>query len=289
MAASIELRAVDAAAGKNVKGQMAKLRLYLLVSLIASWTIWLWPFHKPGSFYLILFGIQFGFPFERTKLVFGICVPGLLALAWTLAQGEHSLRLLLSTLIKFRAPTVLYFIATTLPWVLSWTCLGLVLLYFPSSHPRPSPAHFLLNLVLLLPFGPLWEEIAWRGFVLRTLQSHYAPLMSGIIVGCYWAVWHIPLWLTTLGLTSKTATPVLVSGLTSVVAWSIIFTYLYNRAGQSLPVVILLHASYDSANDAIFTAVQAGQLQYIGLTALLSACLALALASRMRKANDPGR
>ncbi len=213
----------------------------------------------------------------------GICLPGLLSVSWSLGEGRrHALRML-STLLRWRAPLRLYLLALVLPWCVFWVSLAVTLLYFPSSRPRPSVLWFLLNLLLLVPFGPLWEELAWRAYALRKLQAHYSQLKSALIIGAYWAVWHIPLWSITLGLNKRTVAAVIGSGVVSVVSWSVVFAFFYNRSAQSLPVVVLLHAAYDSSTAAIFPVVQGGQLQYIALSAALSAFLALLLGRTMFK------
>jgi membrane protease YdiL (CAAX protease family) len=265
--------------------RLLSLWIFLLASTVASWAVWFSPIERAGSFHVTAFGLRLEAPSNLTKLMIGICLPGVFAVLWSLSQGRKRFLELLSTLFRWRAPLKWYLLAIALPWSLFWVSLGVVLLHFPSSHPRPSFSWFLENILLLLPFGPLWEELAWRAYALRELQSHYSHLKSALIIGMYWAAWHIPLWWATLGLNSATMFPVLISAIVSVVAWSVIFSFLYNRTSESLPVVILLHAAYDSATATIFPSVQIGQLHYIGLSAVLSVCLAAMLAVSMQRSD----
>ena len=39
-------------------------------------------------------------------------------------------------------------------------------------------------------FGGLSEEPGWRGFALPRLQAKFSPLVSSLILGVFWAVWH---------------------------------------------------------------------------------------------------
>ena len=39
---------------------------------------------------------------------------------------------------------------------------------------------------------PIFEEIAWRGFLLPTLMRQRSALSSAVIVGLIWAFWHVP-------------------------------------------------------------------------------------------------
>ena len=57
---------------------------------------------------------------------------------------------------------------------------------------------FLTQLPSLLPLiliGPLSEELGWRGYAQTRLQMRWNPLVSGVVVGMVWAIWHLPLFL----------------------------------------------------------------------------------------------
>lgn len=56
----------------------------------------------------------------------------------------------------------------------------------------------------LFIYGPLPEELGWRGYVLDRLQARWNALVSSLILGAMWALWHLPLFL------SKTLTPTIV-------------------------------------------------------------------------------
>jgi uncharacterized protein len=267
---------------------LVPLLVFLGFSVACSWTVWLWPFHNPGSFHIELFGLRFDAPFNLTKLVIGICLPGLLAISSAAFEGKEQIQGMLATIVKWHAAPKWYLLALVLPFGVFWLSFATVLFCFPSSHQRPSLSWFLLNLLLLLPFGPLFEEIAWRAYALRKLQARYSGIASALVIGAYWAIWHLPMWWIGLGLKNAatvTMATVLLSGLVSITAWSIVFSFLYSRSSNSLPVVILLHASYDSATAAIFPSVESGQLQYIVLSAILSVALAVLFAMRMN--NSP--
>lgn len=49
----------------------------------------------------------------------------------------------------------------------------------------------LLPLVLfVLLFGPLPEELGWRGYALEPLQRSLGPLPAALLLGAVWAVWR---------------------------------------------------------------------------------------------------
>ncbi|MCG7330626.1 AbiH family protein [Streptococcus cristatus] len=38
------------------------------------------------------------------------------------------------------------------------------------------------------------EELGWRGILQPTLETRFSFWISGLITGCIWAIWHVPLW-----------------------------------------------------------------------------------------------
>jgi len=98
--------------------------------------------------------------------------------------------------------------------------------------------------------GGLGEEVGLRGFALLRLQSRHTPLKASLILGFWWGLWHLPAWV---------GRSVVEAGIVwlGVVAFSIIFSFFYNRT-LSLPVVMLLHAalnSFDDVYELIFPAL----------------------------------
>ena len=94
----------------------------------------------------------------------------------------------------------------------------------------------------IVPGSALGEEIGWRGYVLPRLQSKMSALSAALIIGPIWALWHLPLWLTG----EPGRTPTLYAGfVVSVIALSVVLTWVYNSTGGSLLFVVLLHATYN--------------------------------------------
>jgi membrane protease YdiL (CAAX protease family) len=53
-----------------------------------------------------------------------------------------------------------------------------------------------LSIILSILFAtliPFVEELGWRGYVLDRLQAKWNALMSTLIVGSVWSLWHLPL------------------------------------------------------------------------------------------------
>ena len=94
----------------------------------------------------------------------------------------------------------------------------------------------------IVPGSALGEEIGWRGYALPRLQSRMSALGASLIIGPIWALWHLPLWLT--GTPGRTPT-LYAAFVISVIALSVILTWVYNSTGGSLLMVVLLHATYN--------------------------------------------
>lgn len=88
------------------------------------------------------------------------------------------------------------------------------------------------------------EEIAWRGFALPRLQSHYGALGAALLVAIPEALFHLPhfwnldsVFYQNVGLFWFTA---------FTVAAVFIYTFLFNKTMGSLLIVTLLHASQNA-------------------------------------------
>jgi uncharacterized protein len=111
-----------------------------------------------------------------------------------------------------------------------------------AGHPPQTWIPLLLSsfLLSLLYWGGVGEEVGWRGFLLPQLQRRFSPLAAAMIVGVVWELWRLPLLLNGF---YRGGPVLIVARLPLVILFSILFTWLYNRTGGSLLVVILLHGA----------------------------------------------
>ena len=87
------------------------------------------------------------------------------------------------------------------------------------------------------------EETGWRGYLLPELQRRFSPLISTLILGLIWSLWHSPLYF--IGLYDFPGNR-LVNALMYIpfaIAFSFQFTWIFNRTGGVLSLALLLHAS----------------------------------------------
>jgi membrane protease YdiL (CAAX protease family) len=99
------------------------------------------------------------------------------------------------------------------------------------------------SFIPLLLIGPLSEEFGWRGYALDRLQTRWSPLMSSLIVGVTWGLWHGPLF-AMVG-TSQHELKIPFAGFVcGVTALSVIFTWLHNNTDGSIWTAIFFHWIY---------------------------------------------
>jgi membrane protease YdiL (CAAX protease family) len=96
----------------------------------------------------------------------------------------------------------------------------------------------------------LGEELGWRGFLLPRLQARYSALVSSIIVGIVWGLWHLPLFMLEgmsptyeMGQAFGVLPALLGYTVFIVVPYAILFTWLYNNTKGSLLLAFVFHAS----------------------------------------------
>ena len=113
--------------------------------------------------------------------------------------------------------------------------------------PSPAIGHVPLaavNFVLVLLLGgPLGEEFGWRGYALPALQERYSWRFASLILGVVWGVWHLPLFY--IADTAQSHIPFALFML-STIALSVLFTWLFNRAGGSVLPALVLRTSVNA-------------------------------------------
>ncbi|MHA2504111.1 MAG: CPBP family intramembrane glutamic endopeptidase, partial [Candidatus Kariarchaeaceae archaeon] len=94
-------------------------------------------------------------------------------------------------------------------------------------------------------FGPLPEEMGWRGFAHDRIQKDYSPLITSLILGVVWSAWHIPLFLIPgtfqygLGFGSARFWIFMASN----IPLTFIMTWVYNNTNRSTLTAALIHFS----------------------------------------------
>ena len=74
------------------------------------------------------------------------------------------------------------------------------------------------------------EELGWRGILQPTLETRFSFWISGLITGCIWAIWHVPLWFV-IG-SSQSGMPFILFSLFAIYL-SILLAAVFKRQSRS--------------------------------------------------------
>jgi membrane protease YdiL (CAAX protease family) len=102
--------------------------------------------------------------------------------------------------------------------------------------------------VLFTIAAGIGEEFGWRGFLLPRLQIRHDALVSSLIIGVMWAIWHIPQFFIegTLqhDLQSQAGLlPAVLSYSVFVIVSSIWFTWIFNNTRGSVLLAAVMHGA----------------------------------------------
>ncbi len=179
-------------------------------------------------------------PNPRGPLVAALLVGGI-------ASGKAGLRDVLGRIVRVRFPLRWYFVILGLPVLicsLALTVMGLFgkPLALPGTAAlRELPDRF----IFIFLFIGLGEEPGWRGFALPRLQRGHSPVIASLILAPIWAVWHLPL------LGNEFAPAVIPAFLISLVAGTLIQTWIFNRTRGSVFAQMLFHAMVNTVGSGL--------------------------------------
>jgi uncharacterized protein len=104
----------------------------------------------------------------------------------------------------------------------------------------------------LLIIGPLSEEIGWRGYAQDRLQKILDPIIGSVILGIFWALWHLPLFIIVGTAQHELGLPFL-PFLFKLAALSVCYGWLHNNTGRSVWTAIFFHWMYTYSSQVVST------------------------------------
>lgn len=136
---------------------------------------------------------------------------------------------------------------------------------------------WLIALAVAAVLVNFWEELAWTGFVLHRLQPRIGPMQASVVTTWAQGALHLPLVFIADGVTDGRVSPeqypiYLIALFVLPIPVRIVLTWIYNRSGQSVPVVGIYHAAMGVASGSAFLPVVAPGLDaawaYAGFAAV---------------------
>ncbi len=170
-------------------------------------------------------------------------------------EGRAGVLHLLRQCIRWRVGVQWYLVALLgIPAVILLSVLVLPgsLAALHASAPIVALTYPATYLELFIFGGPMFEEPGWRGFALPRLQQRSGPLVGSLLLGLLWGLWHLPLFLFIPGYDgagsdfASISIP-FVEFVISIIAFTCIITWIFNNTCGNLLLVMLLHASFNTA------------------------------------------
>lgn len=158
-------------------------------------------------------------------------------------EGKKGIKKLLKPILNYKFNIVWYIFCLFSTALLSFTAIGISfsLGFTDFSFNELSKIYLIIPVFLfVLFFSVLGEETGWRGFALNKMQKKITPLLSSIIIGIIWGLWHLPLFFIEGNF--HQLIPIWLF-LIQEIALSIVITLIYNKTNKSLLSVHLFHAA----------------------------------------------
>lgn len=218
---------------------------FVLLAYGISWLIW-WPLASVG-------GVPPDSSLRYLHLLGGMGPAAAGFLVVRMIDGPAGAAQLTARLVNWRVGLRWHAVA----WLLPFALLGVAVLLarvvdgdtqpvrFDRSieYPRLPTAVYWLASVVAYGFG---EEVGWRGVLLPRLQARHHALSAAFIVSVIWALWHLPLFWFSPGMSQMTA-PDIAGWYASLLCGSVLFTWLFNATGGSVLVPAIFHGMMDVA------------------------------------------
>ncbi|MFO7782557.1 MAG: type II CAAX endopeptidase family protein [Spirochaetia bacterium] len=108
-------------------------------------------------------------------------------------------------------------------------------------------------LAFTMVFGPIPEELGWRGYGLDALRSRMNLLEASLLLAAFWALWHLPLVFVRGSFQNGLLEhlPALITYFIAFVPGSILMSWIYYRTNRSTLSAILFHFAGNAAGEML--------------------------------------
>jgi uncharacterized protein len=219
----------------------------------------------------------------RNYYRYTVAIPGLMAILFLFSAKLSEMKV--SEFFKqFLIPvkSIKWLILSLITYsLLAYWASGVSSLTFGGSFILIPSFQIPLSRVYIIFVLAFFEEIGWRGFGLPHLMKKYGFIISSLVVGVIWALWHLPGYLVNFG--APNDIPFIVFSVW-VVAASFIFTWLYIKSNNNIWTAILLHFGANMALQLYpIMPVPAGTSATFYLLTILVLLVAIALSKKYSK------
>jgi membrane protease YdiL (CAAX protease family) len=237
------------------------VREYPLTVYVIFTYLFSWAFLIPC--YRILLNAEKGtFPLFALIGFIGAYGPSITAIIISkICKGPGSIKKLLKKTLLWKVQIKWYFFILIAPVVILTISVigGSILLGFSPGgiDVLAGLKVFFPYILVALPFGPMGEELGWRGYLLPELLKKHTPIVSSLILGVIWTFWHI----ASFGYPGAAIPSVFEVNawtiflyLGNIVGATFLFTFIYLKTKGSVLVAILFHAAFNASSTIVYTA-----------------------------------
>ncbi|RMG31347.1 MAG: CPBP family intramembrane metalloprotease [Bacteroidetes bacterium] len=218
---------------------------FLILNYLISWTF-LYPsyqmiLHQGGITPLALLGL------------IGAYGPSIAAIIVQTVVDKQQLRPLLKKLIHFRAAAATMLFVVWVPimlYLLAYVGAGIYFSEELKVNWAAGFTHIPFWVLAALPFGPMGEELGWRGFMLPELLKKHSLLKSTLLVGLAWGIWHAASFTfpgAALPDFYELSVWTVAIFIVNTCCLSMVYSYVFLKTSGSVFYAILLHAFFNAA------------------------------------------
>jgi len=222
-------------------GKNSISRFFILTFLI-TWIPW---------FTAVLSGCSVKTPAGIILVALGGIGPGAAAVITVFVYGTGVMRNdYLHRLRPGIIPGKWYGIILLIPPLLSAVAVFISIPFGGTLDQLMIPESFIINpltlisfAIFVLFFGPVTEELGWRGFAQDALSREYNGITASLFIAAAWGLWHVPLFfiqgypLKEMNMTTLQA----VLYFSEFLPKSILYTWIFHKTGRSILSAILFH------------------------------------------------
>jgi membrane protease YdiL (CAAX protease family) len=162
------------------------------------------------------------------------------------SEGKEGLKRFGKRLIKLNVKFYWYLIVFLLPIVAYFVPILINLIFgnpYDLSYFEVSMWGIDISVILInIVFAGIAEEPGWRGYAVPEMNKKYRPIVTGAIIGFFWAIWHLLLYV--YGGRPWETFPQFVFTVTVI---SCIYTWIFMKT-ESVPLMIIFHVMHNLSN-----------------------------------------
>jgi len=236
-------------------------------------------------------------PYDSLGHIFGVALPAFIVVA--AMHGRAGVRDLARRSLRWRVGVRWYLIALLGVPISTVLCASVIFGLAPLNalvEKRELLFTVVLpQLLLLIVFYNVAEEVGWTGFLQARLQDRHGPLKASVIVTLPFALFHLPSWMVEfeLGL-AQLHLALLLTGVFGISQFfgRIIIMWLYNNTYYSVLLVGIFHSSFNVTTSAFgnaFIPVPAGSTFLIAAPVVAVAAVLIVVFTKGRLSYEPDR